>query len=292
MTRSVFHVFALFLGMLVFSQLLAQRTALFAPIGPAGAAEARIEDLEQALLLPDLLSAMQDEGRAYGQTLDQQFLGGTGGPSWQAEVALIYDPGRLMPLADAVLRQELAGRPAELAAMIGFFRTDLGRRIVALELSARRALLDDAIEEAAHAALDRMEADGGPRIGLLRDYVAENDLVDLNVVSTLNASVAFLRALSLALGAGDGMPETEILSQVRAQEQEVRRDTELWLMTFASLAYAPLTDKEFRAYAEFSRTKAGVALNGALFAAFDTVFSQVSSDLGRAVGRWIGGTNL
>ena len=88
------------------------------------------------------------------------------------------------------------------------------------------------------------------------------------------------------------MPETEILSQVRAQEQEVRRDTELWLMTFASLAYAPLTDKEFRAYAEFSRTKAGVALNGALFAAFDTVFSQVSSDLGRAVGRWIGGTNL
>lgn len=291
MLRSIFCIMGLVLGLHALAPLAPKRFVLHGPIGPAGAAEAWAEELEQAILLPDLLVAVQEEGRAYGQDLDEQFLAGTGGSSWQAEVDRIYDPARLRPVVNAVLQAALADRPSDIATMIGFFRSDLGARVVALELSARRALQDDAIEEAAHATLDRMEASNDARLQLLRDYVTQNDLVELNVVSALNANVAFLRALSLASG-GDRMPEVEILAQVRAQEEEMRRDTDRWMMTFSSLAYAPLTDDELRAYADFSRTKAGIALNNALFAAFDTVFSQVSGDLGKAVGRWIAGTNL
>lgn len=291
MPRSNFCIIGLLLGLHALASVVPARFAIIAPIGPARAAEARLEDLEQALLLPELLAAVQEEGRAYGQDLDDQFLAGSGGVSWHAEVDRIYDPARLLPIVEGVLKAELADRPADIAAMISFFRSDLGERIVTLELSARRALQDDAIEEAAHATLDRMEANNDARLRLLRDYVTQNDLVELNVASALNANVAFLRALSLTSG-GDRMPEVEILAQVRAQEEEMRRDTDRWMMTFASLAYAPLTDNELRAYADFSRTEAGIALNNALFAAFDTVFSQVSGDLGKAVGRWIAGTNL
>jgi hypothetical protein len=291
MPRSIFCIIWLLIGLQALAQVAPGRFLILAPIGSARAAEAWLEDLEQALLLPELLAAVQDEGRAYGRDLDDQFLAGNGGSSWHAEVARIYDPARLRPIVHGVLQAELADRPGDIAAMIGFFRSDLGERIVTLELSARRALQDDAIEEAAHATLDRMEANNDARLRLLRDYVRQNDLVELNVVSALNANMAFLRALSLASG-GDRMPEVEILAQVRAQEEEMRRDTDRWMMTFASLAYAPLTDDELRAYADFSRTEAGIALNNALFAAFDTVFSQVSGDLGKAVGRWIAGTNL
>ncbi len=291
MPRSNFCIIGLLLGLHALASVVPARFAIIAPIGPASAAEARLEDLEQALLLPELLAAVQEEGRTYGQDLDDQFLAGSGGVSWHAEVDRIYDPARLLPIVEGVLKAELADRPADIAAMISFFRSDLGERIVTLELSARRALQDDAIEEAAHATLDRMEANNDARLRLLRDYVTQNDLVELNVASALNANVAFLRALSLTSG-GDRMPEVEILAQVRAQEEEMRRDTDRWMMTFASLAYAPLTDNELRAYADFSRTEAGIALNNALFAAFDTVFSQVSGDLGKAVGRWIAGTNL
>lgn len=291
MPRSIFCIIWLLLGLQALPQVAPRHFVTFAPIGSARAAEAWLEDLEQALLLPELLAAVQDEGRAYGRDLDDQFLAGNGGSSWHAEVARIYDPARLRPIVHGVLQAELADRPGDIAAMIGFFRSDLGERIVTLELSARRALQDDAIEEAAHATLDRMDANNDARLRLLRDYVTQNDLVELNVVSALNANMAFLRALSLASG-GDRMPEVEILAQVRAQEEEMRRDTDRWMMTFASLAYAPLTDDELRAYADFSRTEAGVALNNALFSAFDTVFSQVSGDLGKAVGRWIAGTNL
>ncbi len=292
MPRSIFCIIGLLLGLHALFPVAPRCIVILAPIGPASAAEARVEDLEQALLLPELMAAVQDEGRAYGQDLEDQFLAGNGGSSWHAEVARIYDPARLLPIVDGVLREALARRPADIAAMLGFFRSDLGQRVVKLELSARRALHEDAIEEAAHATLDRMEADGDARLALLRDYVAQNDLVELNVVSALNANVAFLHALSLASAAGDRMPEVEILTQVRAQEEDVRRETDRWMMTFASLAYAPLTDDEVRAYADFSRSKAGIALNNALFTAFDTVFSQVSGDLGLAVGRWIAGTNL
>lgn len=292
MPRSIFCIIGLLLGLPALFPTEPGRLAVLVPIGPASAAEARLEDLEQALLLPELMAAVQDEGRAYGQDLEDQFLAGNGGSSWHAEVARIYDPARLLPIVDGVLRQELAGRPADIGALVGFFRSDLGRRIVTLELSARRALQEDAIEEAAHATLDRMEANNDSRLRLLRDYVAQNDLVELNVVSALNANVAFLRALSLASAAGDRMPQVEILAQVRAQVEDVRRETDLWMMTFASLAYAPLSDDELRSYADFSRSKAGIALNNALFTAFDTVFSQVSGELGQAVGRWIAGTNL
>lgn len=291
MPRSVICIIWLLLGLHAVALVVPRHFVTFAPIGSASAAEAWLEDLEQAFLLPELLAAVQDEGRAYGQDLDDQFLAGNGGSSWHAEVARIYDPARLRPIVDGVLQTELADRPAHIAAIIAFFRSDLGERVVTLELSARRALQDDAIEEAAHATLDRMEANNDVRLRLLRDYVTQNDLVELNVVSALNANLAFLRALSMASG-GDRMPEVEILAQVRAQEDEVRRDTDRWMMTFASLAYAPLTDDELRAYADFSRTEAGIALNNALFSAFDTVFSQVSGDLGTAVGRWIAGTNL
>ena len=51
----------------------------------------------------------------------------------------------------------------------------------------------------------------------------------------------------------------------------------------------PLTEAELQSYVAFWESPAGQVLNAALFSAFDTVFRDVSLDLGRAAGRALRG---
>ncbi|WP_284162791.1 DUF2059 domain-containing protein [Frigidibacter sp. SD6-1] len=248
--------------------------------------------LEDAMLLPELLDVMAREGAAYGGDLDRQFLQGSGGASWQAEVERIYAPERLGPLFHAAFAAELDHIGVDTRPILAFLGSDLGQKIMRLELSARDALLDDGIEEGARAMAARLEIEGDGRYKTLRRFVDANHLVDMNVSSALNANVAFLKALSASGGANTALPDDEILARVWAQEGEVRGETDAWLLAFGTLAYGPLPDAELDLYLAFSETAEGVALNRALFAAYDRMFVTVSGDLGGAVGRWMVGTNL
>jgi hypothetical protein len=104
--------------------------------------------------------------------------------------------------------------------------------------------------------------------------------------------MAFFRGLAESGVFEGALSEDEMLAQVWSQEDEVRAETESWLLSFGAVAYAPLSDEELRAYTQFSMTPEGVALNRALFAAFDAIFLKVSHDLGLAVGRRTAGTDL
>ncbi len=258
----------------------------------AEAGESPAVVLERALLLPELYKVMQKEGLAYGKTIESQFFPGSGGASWQAEVGRIYAPEHLGQLFHDRFALALRQGAADTQPMVAFFASDLGRRAVALELSARQALLDKDIEAGAWAALDRLEAEGDPRLQMIRGYLEANHVIDLNVASALNANVAFLTALSEAAEPGQRMSRDEILAQVAGGQEAARADAERWILGFSVLAYAPLSDTELRAYMEFAETPAGLALNKALFEAYDEMFARISADLGRSVGRWMAGTNL
>jgi hypothetical protein len=91
---------------------------------------------------------------------------------------------------------------------------------------------------------------------------------------------------------GREMPEEQILSDIWAQEDQIRSDTSTWLYAYLGLAYAPLTEAELAAYVEFWESPSGKTLNAALFRAFDPTFRQVSYDLGRAAGRAIQGRDI
>jgi hypothetical protein len=88
------------------------------------------------------------------------------------------------------------------------------------------------------------------------------------------------------------MPEDQILSEVWAQESDLRKETVEWLFPYISLAYSPLTRDELQAYIDFSDTPAGRKANAVLFAAFDTIFVAVSTDLGRAVALRLNGQDI
>jgi hypothetical protein len=58
------------------------------------------------------------------------------------------------------------------------------------------------------------------------------------------------------------------------------------------MAYQPLSDEELDTYIAMARTDEGRALNRALFAAFDEVFTDISATLGLAASRFIVGQDI
>jgi len=266
-----------------------------APSGPAAASPevvAEVDALLAALRMGDTIGVLREEGIEYGRTLEADMFPGAGGSRWDATVALIYDGARMSEAFRTALIGEVGGDAAVIAEIRSFFEGDLGRKVIGLEIEGRRAFLDDAVEERAKVAWeDTREADA-QRADLLERFVTENDLVESNVSGALNANLAFYRGMAESGAFGDEMTEERMLSDVWSQEPTVRQSTTEWVYSYLNLAYAPLSDAELEAYADFSATPAGQKLNTALFAAYAQVFTPISRALGLAVGRQMQGQDI
>jgi hypothetical protein len=255
-----------------------------APVGVA--------DLVKTLKIADVIDVMRSEGVSYGSEMDAELLGGQGGSAWASVVALIYDLPTLQRRFEDVFAQQFVGRERDLPAIIGFFATPLGQRILTLEIEARRSLMDPAVEEAAQVQVEGMAANASLRLTALEEFSNTNDLIELNVAGTLNSNLAFFQGLAEVGAAGQDMSQDDVLSEVWGQEPDIRNETEAWIYPYLALAYGPLSDDELASYIVFSKTDAGQLLNRALFAAFDTVFNTISRDLGRAAAKQMMGQDI
>ena len=266
-------------------------------LGPAaaqgvGQAVAPVAELARVLDLPRLFAILRDEGTDHGADLEAELFPGKGGARWAGIVAAIHDPARMEALALSRLSEELAGRPDDVTRMVGFFGTDPGVRIVALELAARAAYRDDAVEDAARLAWEDMLAGNVGRADQIARLVEVNDLIEQNVAGAMNGNLAFYRGMIDGGAAGAQPPDSEMMADLWSQEPRIRADTEAWLLPYLALAYQPLTDDELEAYIDFSGTPEGRLLNRALFAAFDTLFNALSRDLGLAAAQLLGSEDL
>jgi hypothetical protein len=274
-------------AVLALAQPVMAETTLKPPV-----AEASVSQLAEVMQLDALFTVLRDEGLAYGDSLEASSFPGGGGPDWRAAVAGIYDVPRLRAKFDAALNDTLAAEPDLLDEIVGFFGSDLGQRIVGLEIDARRAFLDEAAEEAARVAADDAAAARDPKVGLVRRMIEVSDLVEMNVAGTMSGNLAFMTGMAETGAYGRDMPQDQILSDVWAQEEQVRGDTSTWLYAYLGLAYAPLSEAELESYIKFWESPAGQRLNAALFVAFDQVFREVSQDIGRAAGRAMQGRDI
>ncbi|WP_288995134.1 DUF2059 domain-containing protein [uncultured Gemmobacter sp.] len=266
-----------------------------APTGaPAAGASipAGLTELTRTLHIDELIAVMRAEGLDYGAALKTEMLPDKAPAAWEALVSHIYDPGRMQTEFETALAQELTGAPEVIAAAEAFFGDARGQKILSLEIEARQALLDDKVEEAAQAAVARMEAEGAPRLEALHRFAEANDLVEMNVMGAMNANLAFYRGLNAGGAFGDAMSEADMLAEVWGQEAQVRSEAEDWLWPYLSLAYQPLSDEELQAYQRFSESPEGKRLNAAVFAAFDGMFVRISTELGLAAGRQMLGEDI
>ena len=263
-----------------FATLATTLTLAMPAFGPAYAQDSDADVLFELLMLPDVIEIMRQEGVSYGDTIGQDLFGGPPTAEWAATVERIYDYG----VMEGVVRQDFAASMdgADLAPMIEFFGSDQGQMIVGLEVSARRALLDDAVEEASEDAAAIAKADNTPRMGLVSEFVEVNNLIETNVEGALNSNLAFYGGLVDGGAFGGALSEEQILTDVWSQEADIRDNTTEWIYSFLFMAYQPLDDADLQAYIAFSETSAGVQINRAMFESFDRLFTGISRSLGRA----------
>jgi hypothetical protein len=248
------------------------------------------EQLFTALKLPEILGVMREEGIAYGAEIGGDLFPGAIDPDWSAQVELIYDTDRMEAQSLADFTAELEG--ADIAPMLAFFTTEPGQSFAALELSARSALLDDAVEAASKDVAATAMLNNTPRYQLVARFAAANDLIETNVVGALNSNYAFYQGLMQGGAMQEGLTEDEVLASVWDQEGEIRKTTTEWVMSFLLMAYQPLSDADLEAYIAFSETPQGQDLNRAMFDAFDGMFTDISKSLGLASASYMVGDTL
>lgn len=280
----------LVLALVLIGGLQAATGALAEPLRASEEERERTAPLLQAVGMDRLLPILREEGMSHARDLEAEMFPGRGRARWPELVGGIYDTERM----GLIMLDEIAAdtEPWDLEPLTDFFDSELGRRIVDLEISARQAMLDPSVEEASQEYLAMLRDEGGERLDLLEEFASVNDLVDLNVTGALNANFAFFTGLNKAGAFTDFRGEEEMLQEIWAQEPEIRLDTELWVMSFLALAYQPLSDAEFRSYVEFSQTPAGRHFNINLFAAFNELFQTISNDLGMAAAQFMTGEDL
>lgn len=257
-----------------------------------GADETVVKRLIDTMQIDAVIEVLRVEGVDYGASIEDEMFLDAGGAAWKAAVAGIYNAEAMKSVFAAKLTAELASKGADAAQMQDFFASPLGQRVLTLELQARRAMLDDDTEAAAQLAWSDLATEGGPRVDLLRRFAEVNDLVDSNVMGALNSNLAFYEGMT-GTGVFDGeMSEQQILSDVWAQEADIRKQTEEWIFPYLNLAYSSLSDDELRQYVDFSASAAGQTLNAALFVAFDAVFVPISQALGAAAALQMKGQDI
>lgn len=236
----------------------------------AQAAWADVDRLIDAMGVPELIAAFVAEGVEAGDAIDEAFLNGQGGDVWADTVRRLHDPSRMEIELRTVMAEELNPDAAEQALL--FFESDLGERIIALEIQARQTFLDDTVEEAAKSS----PAANGDRV---TDYLASRDLIERNTDVAVAAQAAFLNGLSNGSGRSEDAPD---LDQLRAR---ILVDTESWLRGYNALAQSAMTDDDIAIYTAFWETDVGGAVDDALFLAFGQSYTTLSYALGQAAGR-------
>ncbi|WP_143152697.1 DUF2059 domain-containing protein [Marivita hallyeonensis] len=240
-----------------------------------------VDDLLNALGVPQIVEIMQAEGIEYGDTLAADMVPGGATDSWKATIERIYDEARMLETVRGVFSQEFGD--ADTSQLLEFFTSDTGQQVIDLELSARTAMREQEIEDAARAAFRDLEGTESETLATITDFVDTNDLVEANLVGAMNANYQFY--LGMVDGGALEMSEADILTEVWSSEEETRIDTREWVYAFLLMAYRPLEHGVVEEYTALSKTEPGRALNRALFAGFNKMYDDISYALGIAVAR-------
>lgn len=239
------------------------------------------DKLLTALGMEQMIRIMREEGLTYAVELGDEMLPGGYSDSFGANVARIYDTDAMEQSVRAGFAAALDG--TDINALEVFFASPLGTRIVALEISAREAMMDSAIEDAAKERARQYEAEDDAAFLKVQDFIKEGDLLEANVVGALNSNIQFYRGL--VDGEAFALSEAEIVADVWEQVDATRAETREWLYAFLIMAYAPLDAEGFDAYAQLLNTPEGRVMTRALFQGFDSMYGDISYALGLACAR-------
>ncbi|WP_306114431.1 MULTISPECIES: DUF2059 domain-containing protein [unclassified Roseovarius] len=247
-----------------------------------------IDRLITLLRFEETVEIMHLEGLRYGGEVGRQLIPDVDEAGWAEDVARLYDTENMFAVVSNDFREELQG--ADIGPVVDYFASVEGQEVIASELAARRVFLDAAAEDAAMARFQTLEEDDPDLSAQIAELIDDSDLIEFNVMGTLNASLMFYRGLRDG-GAYDAT-EDEIFADVWSQEDDTRQSSAEWLGAFLMVAYEPLDPAQLAAYAALYRTAEGREVNRAIFASFDRMYEEISYLMGRAIGDQLRSTPL
>ncbi|MEM7473229.1 MAG: hypothetical protein AAF340_17910 [Pseudomonadota bacterium] len=255
-------------------------------VTPAFADQALAQRFYTSLQLGEMFEILRDEGMEAAEELARDDEAISPSSAWTSRIERIYDVERMEALFEAAL---LSSENFELSdEALAFFESTLGKRIVEVEIYARKSLVDEAVEEAVREQAKSLKESEPDRVAAYQEFIDVNGFIDNNLAGALNSNLAFYRGLA-SHPEFRTMDESTMFEQVYQQAEEIRRDMVDWTMNFSVLAYSVLSLDEMQNYIDSSETKSGQALNSALFAGFDEVFEYHSYELGRAMAEFMAG---
>ena len=242
------------------------------------------ERLMVALKMDEAVDILTEEGGSSALDLEESMFPGMGGPTWVQDVERIYDaaPRKVQ------LREEMASMLSEtdLEPLLTFFESEMGQRIMTLEISARRAFMDPTMEDVATETFADAEETRPVLHAQVLDFTEINGLIDANVEGAFRTNAAFAIGAHEA-GAFAEMSVETLIAEMWSGDELVKADVTSWLYAFQMTAYAPLASEELAGYIAISKTEEGQALNAAIMGGFDTMFTDMSYELGFAAGRFM-----
>lgn len=241
-------------------------------------AQAQVTLTMDHLKLSELIHIMRSEGLEYAATLNIEMLNGQGSAVWEDQIGAIYDT----QLMSEVVRKEIATIPENQLRQINqFYGSNLGAKIVDLEIAARIAMTDNDIRNIAEDNYQIALAQDPKSLLQVNLIVSEGDLIERNVTAALTSNYRFY--LGLVDGGSFDASEQEVIEQTWEQEDEIRLNTVKWMMGYLLLSYQSLDEAEMIELINFKKTRAGRALNAAIFDGFGAMYGDISYTLGRAV---------
>ena len=91
-----------------------------------------VEALYKVLRIDEMLDILREEGVGSSSEMAESFFGGTVPRGWTRDVEALYRPDVIRSDFKAIFVNELGA--ADLAQLLEFFQSDLGHKIVELEL--------------------------------------------------------------------------------------------------------------------------------------------------------------
>lgn len=170
------------------------------------------------------------------------------GSEWTRLVDEVFDPEVMHDLARQILSQTLTEDMLDHA--IGFYGSDLGRRLVAAENASHMAEDDDAKTEEGERIVGALVQDGSPRLEHLKHLISAIGSEDSSVRAVQEVQVRFLMAAAAAGVIELQMDEADLRESMRESEPALRLAMRTGALTNAAYTYKEFSDDEIEAYAE------------------------------------------
>ena len=247
-----------------------------------------ISDLYDALHMDRINEIIRLEGIQDAEGTGEAYLPPNSVDRFVAQAKSVYQLEAMERDFKRLLTQNLSIPDANKILL--FYQKPLGKVASELEVSARIAISDAHIEEMAKIKLKEAVKSKNKRLDEIESVIKTLELVEQNLIGAYAAQFAFMYELS-KLGVIE-LSKQEMIDLITNDEEKLKSEILEWLMAFSHMAYAPMSDKEFSDYSDFSKSELGIALNTALYSVYNEMAKDQSQRLASILGEFMKSEDL